>query len=303
MPEEGLPTSDNEYAAKMAERAGRAKETVNDAKAIGKAIASGGEDVVDDVKAGFAFLKWVPKICACSTLFYACLFGILLFFIYMFAPGETLDKANGSEVANACGQKVAVQKAPSLNPSQCQSKDGKHITAVISSNSVYHTTSFGCSRPGERDGIDNCIPSCPGLKTVQMNVNGNVQTVNLPEKKAHIYEEAFHYFSANATQYGCNSTLLVTNPKTGQAVVVKAIDTGPYCGVHPSYGPMQVNGEPMRFDYATSAGHAIGDPETVKVDKVPDTTPIGPVSSCTATGGVNNIVNDFQELLSSADLG
>jgi hypothetical protein len=285
-------------------------QQVQDVTNIAAAIEEGGADPLKDLQALDAAAREIPVQgkkavkgigIACGVMVLLSVFAGL-FVIELFNP----DSAKGNTLADtstaaACGMKSTQEKPPSLTSSQCNSKAASYITAVISSNNFYSTTNFGCSQDGETDGIDACNPSCPYLSSVSMNVNGAVTTVKLP-KGDYVYERAIHYFSANATQYGCNATLKVTNAKSGKAVIVKAVDTGPYCGVHPKYGAMQVNGEPMRFDYSTTAAHAIGDPEVVRVDKVANDTPLGPVTACAADTGTSYVacaLNDIKDTLTT----
>ncbi len=163
--------------------------------------------------------------------------------------------------AAGCGVKSAIQTPPT--PAGC---GGSSRNDVISSNKFYYLTYFGCSG-GKSDPGDNCIGGCPMISSV-MTTKGMKQ---LDRSSGPAYENSVEYFSANMDEYGCNKKLKVTNPRTGQAAVVLVVDAGPHCRV-------QDNG--VKFDISYVAQKAIGDPNVVKVEKMPDNTPIGPVPPC-----------------------
>ena len=86
-------------------------------------------------------------------------------------------------------------------------------------------------------------------------------------------EENVIWYSANADQYGCNAHVKVTNPKTGKAVVVQALDRGPGCAIQKTNA---------FFDMSQKAYQEINaDDGVVQVEKVADTTPLGPIPVCT----------------------
>jgi len=172
-----------------------------------------------------------------------------------------------TSIAAACGKKTASQTPPKAD---C----GKGIISTKkSANSFYKSTFFGCSG-GKKDSGDNCQPACgASLKSI-VTTKG---TVNLSGKSGRSYEDAIGYFSANKSQYGCGTRLLLTNPKTGQAVVVVAIDAGPACWVQSGR---------YTLDMSWLAQKAIGDPSIVRVDVVAKTTPIGPVTKCQVANGL-----------------
>ena len=164
----------------------------------------------------------------------------------------------------ACGEKSAVQTPPV--PAGCRSFGGVSIDTIVSRNKFYYATYFGCSG-GQSDPGDNCIGACSPVSSI-LTTKG---VKKLDTSSGRAYEDSLEYFSANKNQYGCNARLKVTNPITGQAVVVKPTDAGPGC---------QVQTQGVKFDMSWVAQKAIGNPHIVKVEKVADTTPIGPVAPC-----------------------
>jgi hypothetical protein len=159
--------------------------------------------------------------------------------------------------SNLCGKVTAGAQAGSL-PS-CSGLTATQPT----SNGFYNVTNFGCNTGFPKDPSDNCIGAC--------------QDQGIPEcaggKTGAACEEAVQWFSANADQYGCNSKLKVTNPKTGKAVIVRVIDQGPGCSIQKSTAD---------FDMSQAAYKEInGDDGVVQVEKVDSSTPLGPIPACT----------------------
>ncbi len=180
------------------------------------------------------------------------------------STGSDTGPAGGGPAAAACGIRSAVQNPPA--PAGCKSFGGARINTVPSRNGFYYLTYFGCSG-GRGDPGDNCIGACPMVGSI-LTTKG-IKKLDTSSYKA--YEESLAYFSANKNEYGCNARLKVTNPRTGQAVVVKPTDAGPGC---------QVQHKGVKFDVSYVAQQAIGNPNVVKVERVADNTPIGPVGSC-----------------------
>lgn len=134
----------------------------------------------------------------------------------------------------------------------------------------YDNTVFGCGT-GFTDPNDNCQFSCNGA-------SGYDQA--LPECKGLSgpdCERKIKYFSADKDRYGCFAHLQVTNPKTGQSVIVIALDQGPAC----NGAELQHNG-PI-IDLGIDAAKAIGvggNYELVHVQKVDSSVPLGPLTAC-----------------------
>ena len=127
------------------------------------------------------------------------------------------------------------------------------------SDGYYIPTNFGCNTGFPKDPSDNCIPACSGIP----ECNG------IPDGPA--CENAIQWYAANSDQYGCNSKLLVTNPTTGKAVVVRAVDRGPSCSVQGARG---------KFDLSQAAYANINAGSMVKIEKVAESVPLGPVGMC-----------------------
>ena len=178
--------------------------------------------------------------------------------------GDSSSGGADGGLAAACGEKSTVKRPPA--PAGCRSFGGVRIDTAVSRNKFYYLTYFGCSG-GRGDPGDNCIGACPMVSSI-LTTKG---VKKLDTSSGRAYQESLAYFSANRNQYGCNARLKVTNPITGQAVVVKPTDAGPGC---------QVQTQGVKFDISWVAQKAIGYPHIVKVEKVADNTPIGPVSSC-----------------------
>jgi hypothetical protein len=132
----------------------------------------------------------------------------------------------------------------------------------IPSNGIYKTTAFGCVN-GWKDPNDNCLAACgnpPGL------CNG----LSGPD-----CQRRLAWFSADTDRYGCFARLKATNPRTGKSAIVIAIDRGPHCTQE------QIHNAPI-FDMSYTAAKYVGGAtggnyETVHVERVPNTTPLGPV--------------------------
>jgi hypothetical protein len=203
--------------------------------------------------------------CAIIFLFFIIFVGPVMVALFSINNSKTSSgSATPSGAAAACGEKSAVQQPPKVEDSCTLA------SRVISSNGFYHSTFFGCSG-GKKDPGDACDGGgCGGSSLDSINRTDGV--VNLKGLSGPAYQDAIGYFSANKFQYGCGSRIKVTNPNTGQAVVVVVVDVGPNC---------RVQDREQTFDMSWLAQKAIGSPEIVKVEKMPDSTPIGPVSSCT----------------------
>jgi hypothetical protein len=138
------------------------------------------------------------------------------------------------------------------------------------SSGWYDNTVFGCAN-GFTDPNDNCEFACNGASGFEQA---------LPECKGLSgpdCERKIKYFAADKDRYGCFAHLQVTNPKTGQSVVVIAIDQGPAC----NGAELQHNGPIV--DLGMDAAKAIGvggNYELVHVQKVDSSVPVGPVNAC-----------------------
>lgn len=177
-------------------------------------------------------------------------------------PGGTASTGSAS-----CG----VKEAPGIPPipSGCS-----FTSKTPSSNGFYRRTSFGCNNGFPKDPYDNCIPACPKLSSVEKASSTPPTpsgTVSLSGLDGPGYESAIEWYSANADEYGCNKKIKVTNPENGKAVIVIAIDRGPSCSVMSSG---------LKFDISQVGSRAIDSPDIVKVETVPDDTPLGPVTAC-----------------------
>lgn len=135
---------------------------------------------------------------------------------------------------------------------------------TIPPNGNYKTTAFGCVN-GWTDPGDNCLPACgnpPGL------CNG----LSGPD-----CERKLGWFAADADRYGCFSRLKITNPITKKAAVVIVIDRGPACSQE------QIHKAPI-IDLSYTAAKYVGGTnggnyEVANVEKVSNTTPLGPVTA------------------------
>lgn len=129
----------------------------------------------------------------------------------------------------------------------------------------YHVTAFGCV-DGWTDPDDNCIPahppsSCSGLSGPDC-------------------ERKIRWFAANTDVFGISKRLKVTNAKTGKSVVVLTLDRGPACSEEIEHGPLI----DLSYDAAIYLGNGTGgNYETVKVEEVSDSTPLGPTDGSSAT--------------------
>ncbi len=158
-------------------------------------------------------------------------------------------------------QKAFAQLSTSIDRSYaCSGFTGTSIPP----NGNYKTTAFGCVN-GFSDPNDNCVGACgnpPGL------CNG----LSGPD-----CERKLGWFAADADRYGCFSRLKITNPKTLKSAVVIVIDRGPACSQE------QANGGPIIDLSYTAAkyvgGTSGGNYEVAHVEKVSNTTPLGPVTT------------------------
>jgi hypothetical protein len=173
------------------------------------------------------------------------------------APGASGAPAgpqpNPQSPTATCGKKST---APSGNAPgfSCTGKWGTTPT----SDGYYVPTYFGCSKGFPKDPGDNCIAAC-----------GSIPECNGVTGRA--CEEKLQWFAADAGRYGCNTKLKVTNPATGKAVIVRAIDQGPSCSVEKGRGKM---------DISQAAYTEIGASSMVQVEKVAESTPLGPIPEC-----------------------
>ena len=161
----------------------------------------------------------------------------------------------------ACGQK----STPPANV-QVISCSGERATEKTT-DGYYMPTNFGCNTGFPKDPNDNCIPGC-GVSTIP-------ECKGMSDSEGQACENAVQWYSANQDQYGCNAKLMVTNPETGQAVVVRAIDSGPACWT-------QSGG--AKFDLSQAAYANINAGNKVKVEPVEESVPLGPVNVCSAGG-------------------
>lgn len=134
---------------------------------------------------------------------------------------------------------------------------------AIPANGNYKTTAFGCVN-GWKDPNDNCQAACgnpPGLCT---GLSG-------PD-----CQRKLGWFAADTDRYGCFARLRVTNPKTLKSAVVIAIDRGPHCTQE------QIHNAPLLDLSYTAAkyvgGTTGGNYEVLHVDRVSNTTPLGPTT-------------------------
>lgn len=189
--------------------------------------------------------------------------------------------------AAACGKKSAL---PNGNDPQFSCGGGPGNTAnKPSSDGFYTSTHFGCNTGFPKDPNDNCQPGCPVSKIPECN-----------GKNGQACEEAVQWYSANAGIYGCGAVLKVTNPTTGKAIIVRAIDYGPSCSVQSGR---------QKFDLSQKASQALGGDGIVKVEKVSDSTALGAAQACTATAGnvqladqTQNVSTDIRAVAAAASL-
>lgn len=163
----------------------------------------------------------------------------------------------------SCGQKSTMPAGAAAVGDLCSSANkasNLNVSTKLNPSGYYQRTYFGCS-DGQTDPNDNCRPACPGITES---------------------EESIRWFAANADQFatpgqswttGCNKRIKVTNPTTGEAVVVRIIDRGPNCSTQ---------GTNAKIDISFAASRVIGQSQFVQVEQVSDTTPLGPIKSCTA---------------------
>jgi hypothetical protein len=191
------------------------------------------------------------------------IFCVALAVGFLGGPSSSADQPTNNGVAAACGsQKWKAEKVPTADcKAGIMSRD-------ISPNGFYHATFFGCSG-GHTDPGDACNNGCPNLSSV----NKTTGVVSLKGLHNRSYEDAIGYFSANSIQYGCGNKLKITNPYSGKAVIVVVIDGGPNC---------RVQGHQYTLDMSWLAEHTISAGNLVKVEKVPKSSAIGPVTSCTS---------------------
>jgi len=133
----------------------------------------------------------------------------------------------------------------------------------IPPNGNYRTTAFGCVN-GFTDPNDNCVGACgnpPGL------CNG----LSGPE-----CERKLGWFAADADRYGCFSRLKITNPQTLKAAVVIVIDRGPACSQEQAHNAPIIDLSYTAAKYV--GGSTGGNYEVAHVEKVSNTTPLGPVT-------------------------
>jgi hypothetical protein len=166
------------------------------------------------------------------------------------APAATTAPVGGALV---CGKKTTP-------PASTQTVSCSGLTATQpTSNGYYESTNFGCNIGFPKDPVDNCIPAC----------SGTPECAGLSGRQC---EEKVIWYSANADQYGCNTKLKVTNPVNGKAVIVRALDRGPGCAIQRNRSV---------FDISQAAYKEIGVQKFVHVEKVPESTPLGPIPVCT----------------------
>lgn len=175
--------------------------------------------------------------------------------VYLEKPPAAQSKIAIGGVVNVCGEKSPIPAGNAANWS-CQ---GDTATYPVS-DGFYVPTNFGCSKGFPKDPNDNCQPACGAIPECA-GITGQA------------CEEKIQWFAANSDQYGCNAKVKATNPMTGKAVVVRVIDKGPACSV-------QQSGR-GKFDLSEAAYVAIGAVNMVKIDKVDDATPLGPIAACT----------------------
>lgn len=134
----------------------------------------------------------------------------------------------------------------------------------IPPNGNYKTTAFGCVN-GFSDPNDNCVGACgnpPGL------CNG----LSGPD-----CERKLGWFAADADRYGCFSRLKITNPITLKSAVVIVIDRGPACSQEQAHNAPIIDLSYTAAKYV--GGTNGGNYEVAHVEKVSNTTPLGPVTA------------------------
>jgi hypothetical protein len=140
---------------------------------------------------------------------------------------------------------------------------------------AYYATDFGCSSdpyftdPGDTCGSAACIQSAydQGVCTSSQSNADCQRTVN--------------WYAVGGASYGCGARLQVTNPATGQSVVVMVLDNGPSCTVEndADFWVLDVSYPTIMVLFGSEEGwsdHALID--AVVVD---GSTPLGPVTAGT----------------------
>lgn len=174
-------------------------------------------------------------------------------------PEPTAATQPSATTAPVGSAAICGKKTPGAKPGSLPSCTGLTATEPTN-NGFYSVTNFGCNTGFPKDSADNCIPSCLDSAPQCQGLSGPA------------CEEKVIWYSANADQYGCNAHVKVTNPTTGKAVILQALDRGPGCAIQRTTGD---------FDISQAAYKEIDADGVVQVEKVADTTPLGPVPVCT----------------------
>lgn len=150
---------------------------------------------------------------------------------------------------------------------------------VPSADGSYYATSFGCWADDDgkkhQDPGDNCVPGC--LADAQ---GGLCAGMTGPECERHV-----KWFAADAARFGCLARLRVTNPTSGRAVVVVALDNGPSCTVEKSVDHAVLDLSYPATAYLFGEEKGASDHAAVSVEVVDDSTPLGPAAAATPGQG------------------
>lgn len=171
----------------------------------------------------------------------------------------------------SCGQK-STPPAGGLSGYTCTTTNNVNWGTKPMPDNYYYATSFGCSTQFGPDPGDNCIPACNSSAIPECSASG---------KTGRACEETLKWFAADAGRFGCNTLLRVTNPLTGSAVIVRAIDQGPACSIENKGGRGVVDLSKDAANVLFGSPHAgVVDRKSIQVETVQEGTALGPVNSC-----------------------
>ena len=140
---------------------------------------------------------------------------------------------------------------------------------TIPANGLYATSWFGCYRTASGaihdDPYDNCQFACGNRGLCPSGLSG-------PECQARL-----RWFAADADRYGCGARIRVTSCTTGKSAVLVTLDRGPNCtSIEKRHNAPVLDMSHDAVMYLMGAEYGGGDKKRVTVERVPDTTPLGP---------------------------
>lgn len=153
-------------------------------------------------------------------------------------------------------------------PTTCDGPSG-YTSRQIPSNALYSTSWFGCYRRPDggtyKDPYDNCQFACGNRGLCPSGISG-------PECQAHL-----RWFAADADRYGCGARIRVTSCKTGKSVVLVTLDRGPNCTtIEKRHNAPVLDMSHDAMIYLFGAEYGGGDKKSVIVERVTETTALGP---------------------------